>query len=683
MRTTVRMKPVIQQRPQFDRSNSVRQSDGRLELWIDPGNGTPYSVDLSELMYGGRRQELPARLRRGWTGDFSGRPVFAHEFGEMLRWTRPGPETCRNWRHAMRVFFRFLDEQQEATGRVVGRIADVSDGDGPLFRTRCDCSTSGASVYRSLKTVVDRMRDLDSLPPLFWPARRRDTPCVQEAVDTLGMRRLFNALKAEGREIKNMFREGERLADAGVDPRGARHDEGFQKAGWQIRENHAWLVRELTRGRIPDRAELLASRAHGLIKSNNAATQKHHGPTYLVPGMTERGREGMVGKLRWFHPSYHDTGIFFWLFLIGTGWNLSTALAIDVSEEARWVDDHPHGTNFRVLHAFKDRAARHQFTVSMAEPEWHPYQIVRFMMERTKVLRATLRHRLEQALLKQSESPTAAVAQRIGELKAGLRSPWLYHVINKTGAIGTFHHSDSAALNELARAVSAKHELSDSHPSLVQVTTAIARDAWIGYAYVKSGYHVLLTKLASQHATARTLKHYLNRRAYREHSEGQIRRWQNAAFAEIAERRPLDPTRLWLLVQNGTISREQERRLLDIRQRTRLGMGCLDPTHPPKEVAPDHTEGALCRVQRCTGCRRGVVFEESLGPLARAHAELQFIQRQIPLASWAGSSFEDELISIEKTLECFDRAKVEAETNKWLERLNRGEVIPHDTYPSY
>jgi hypothetical protein len=69
----------------------------------------------------------------------------------------------------------------------------------------------------------------------------------------------------------------------------------------------------------------------------------------------------MVGKLRLFHPSHHDTGIFLWLFLIGTGWNLSTALAIDVSEETRWVDDHPHGTNFKVLHAFKDRAVRHQF----------------------------------------------------------------------------------------------------------------------------------------------------------------------------------------------------------------------------------------------------------------------------------------------------------------------------------
>jgi hypothetical protein len=91
----------------------------------------------------------------------------------------------------------------------------------------------------------------------------------------------------------------------------------------------------------------------------------------------------------------------------------------------------------------------------------------------------------------------------------------------------------------------------------------------------------------------------------------------------------------------------------------------------------------VCRVQRCTGCRHGVVFAESMVPLARACAELVFIKRSMPLAAWTGSSFDDELASLEETLLQFDAAAVEAEMTVWLDKLKTGEVLPHDTYPGY
>ncbi len=42
--------------------------------------------------------------------------------------------------------------------------------------------------------------------------------------------------------------------------------------------------------------------------------------------MSEARRGTFPGKLRWFTPSRDDTSVFLWLFLITTGWNLSTAL---------------------------------------------------------------------------------------------------------------------------------------------------------------------------------------------------------------------------------------------------------------------------------------------------------------------------------------------------------------------
>jgi hypothetical protein len=178
-------------------------------------------------------------------------------------------------------------------------------------------------------------------------------------------------------------------------------------------------------------------------------------------------------------------------------------------------------------------------------------------------------------------------------------------------------------------------------------------------------------------------RHYIQSRRYRAHSEAEIRKVQDALFSEIECGGVVDPTRLSLLVERGKITSEQERRLSDIRQRTRVGMGCLDPRSPPKQIDPDHPEGAICRVQRCTGCQHGVVFPESMPALACRFAELLELKRTMPIASWSGSSLADEYESIEQTLAHFDTSHVSTEVSAWTAKLHSGEIIVHATYPSY
>ncbi len=154
-------------------------------------------------------------------------------------------------------------------------------------------------------------------------------------------------------------------------------------------------------------------------------------------------------------------------------------------------------------------------------------------------------------------------------------------------------------------------------------------------------------------------------------------------FAEIETKKAIDATRIRMLVQMGRVTAEQERRLLDLRQRTKLGMGCLDPTNPPPDIAPGHRAGALCAVQRCTGCVLGVVFAESIGPLAHAKAELMHLRRQLPIATWIGSSFEEEMRSIDETLSQFPAEIVDQHVTDWAARIQNGEIIVHDVYPLY
>jgi hypothetical protein len=399
--------------------------------------------------------------------------------------------------------------------------------------------------------------------------------------------------------------------------------------------------------------------------------------------MAPRARGGIVGKLRWFHPGLQDTVIFLWLFLLRTGWNLSTALSLDISSSDAWHEDHIQHQGYKVIHAFKGRADKHQFTLSMAKPEWHPFKIVTFMIERTAALRQTLRLELTQKRQLYATSPSPALKRRVAQLESFIRSPWLYHSMSKVGEVAALSGLASSYYNEVVREVVRRHGLELKYPSLLDIGTSQARDAWIGHAYRSSQHNVTLTQLAAQHRDGRIITHYISRHRYRARSEKILRAVQNAAFYDISNGQILDAARLRLIVSQGGITAEQEKRLLDRRQRTRLGMGCVEPHNPPPEISPDHTPGSTCRVQRCTGCRHGLVFDDSLHLLARARAELIYIKRSIPYASWLGSSFEDEERSIDATLALFEADDVRREIDQWLKNIEQGDASVYDTYPSY
>ena len=649
---------------------------------VVPDEGEPYTVDLTEFERGGRIDLLDARSRNVWAGDFEGRPLFARDIALYFKIQRPNKADERSVRSGFRTALRFLDHVDPLGA--IDECSKIDDAHGPLMQDWVSGRGNGDNVYKYVKGLIYRVREYRGCHKLFWPAARRKEPATLEDIDETGVRRLYSALKKEAMSIKANFREGDSLAAQGRDPRG--YQSVPDSARWDEKENHAWLIRHLTRDVLIDKAAFYAEGARGLNKANTA-TQKFDGPSYLVPGMSSRGREGIVGKLRWFHPSYHDTAVFLWLFMLGTGWNLETALNVDVFENEdgtiNWYEDHPQKPEFKVIHAFKGRSDRHVFCLSMVKPEWHPFKILQYMIERTKPLRRTLEAELAIAVKQHARHPSTENKARIARLSKSVRSPWIYHVVNKVGSVGCLNGRDSGHLNDMVRNVIVANNLLEKHPSLSSMTTSDARDAWIGYAYVASGYNVLIARLAAQHKDNNSLKHYIRRRRYRLNSEKTARKLHSFVFSELESGHVLDATRLRVLMEKGHITPEQERRLADKRMRTRLGMGCLDAHNPPWEVAPDHKLGNLCRIQRCTGCIHGLIFEDSLPPLCRALAELFLLKGRMSLSAWKGSSFEDEEISIVNTLKAFDAQVVESEIDHWLSILKNDETYLHDTYPQY
>ncbi|WP_441227956.1 hypothetical protein AB7813_05615 [Tardiphaga sp. 20_F10_N6_6] len=648
---------------------SITPSEDDLSFFVTFSDGSRYAIDLREFATGGRYIEKNERVKRLWRGDFNGRPTFARQLARMIQSENFPKTTTKRYRAGLRELFRFLDQDEASGGPPVRQLADLTDAHG--YSIHEWIGPDKPFNYRSVKAVVDAMRSHYSMPPLFWPARRPDVIAAEEPMSPGAARALYKAVKAECRELKRMHREGLQLARAGAMP-----DDDEPPLHWSKPENRAFLAAQSSTLRLLSKDELSARGVYRALYAHQG-----QGPSYLSPLVGKRGAVGWSGALRWFHPTLSDIALLLWLFLIGTGWNLSTALALDVSEERNWCEAHPTNQKFVIIHAMKARSKRRQIAFSLAIPEFHPHQIIRYALEITSTLRATARYELEQARNKQAAEPTPKLAARIAELMAIIRSPWL-HQSKRLGGVSAVT-GPTSTLNAIIREVARRNDLVEEYPELDTITSSSPRDTWIQYAYVQSGYHVLIAQLAAFHKSPKTLKHYLKSMRYRALSEISARKLYNAVFDEISAGRLVDPTRLRLLVQNGQISDEQERRLLDLRQRTRVGAACLAPYTPPRNIAPDHVDGTLCRVQRCTGCPHGVIFADSIDLLTRAYAELVHIQRTIPFAAWSGSSFADELISLAETLKLFPASEVQDRIDSWITRFRSGELRVHDTYPSY
>lgn len=626
---------------------------------VAPSGEDPYKVDLSEFALGGART-------RGCVA-YSGRPLLARQIAAFFETENPSSHSGKSMRVALRQLFRYLDwRSRKYRDEVIASCADIKDSHGPeLLRWL----SGRVATFTTIRSVLNGMRSLSGLRPLFWPSARRPDGNYVTTLDEQACKLLFRALRHEADAIKKMFAQGKRLASNGEDPRGRYH-------GWKDSKNRAWIVRHLIERGALDQNGLAENGATGLV------TQP--GPDYLAPGMKPRDVRGLVGNLRWFVPSRSDTGVFLWMLLLKTGWNLSTACGVDVGDPDGWCQSHPLDERFTVIHAFKRRSRRHQFAISMTRPEWHPYRIIEFMIQCTAPLRKRVLEELAGARERAAAEPSLNLTAEIKRLDGLSRTPWLFAGRGSAGTISGFTaNGRNRGLLNVARTAARGAQLTNDYSELSSIVTKDARHVWMGHAYVHSRYHLMITKIAGNHASLRSTRHYIRAHRYRAHSEGEIRKVQNALFSEIECGRVVDPTRLRLLVERGKITKEQEQRLRSYQQRTRLGMGCLDPRSPPKEIDPDHPEGAICRVQRCTGCPHGVVFPESMPALARRYAELLQLKRTTPLTSWVESSLSDEYESIEQTLAQFQGDDVSAEVTAWTAKLESGEITVHVTYPSY
>jgi hypothetical protein len=320
----------------------------------------------------------------------------------------------------------------------------------------------------------------------------------------------------------------------------------------------------------------------------------------------------------------------------------------------------------------KSRSSREQVAFSLTRPEFHPFRVIKDMIERTEPLRQRLRRQLA-ALENQDAAPHRQ--DEIIRLRRAIASPWLFLSKNARsgGRIGAMPIStDTFAECFRSLLSSARIEQSMSPSDL--------RDGFTSFLYGNSLYNVLLIKRALGHGDLNATKHYLRQRKMLAQRFADYTAWSEALFDEIKRFQIVDPTILYIRARFGDFTEEQRRRLADHRFRTRMGMGCLDPEHPSAAIAPMHS-GGLCAVQRCILCRHGVIFPDSFEPLAQRLAELHVIRRHTPLDRWEGSSFQAEWIAIDATVDRVfpgRRDELKRLIDSHTERLLRGDAYLFD-----
>lgn len=640
-----------------------------LRFTAQPHGQPRFEVDLEEFSTG--RHEGKGAFLDG----FSGRANLINDLFHSLpvQYLTNARSGWKGRKHHLRQFWRYLDSCNQVMP--VERLADINDSHGVGFKIWLSDNGCHRDALKTVKTILLSAREQLGLPALYWPSTPHKQTHIREGLAPDTIKRLYNALKTEARQIKLMFKEGAALADRGRDPRGEFRVPDSSR--WHRRENHAWLVREIAVPIVARKKTFLENGCRGLHAANRPE-QDLPGPLYLAPSHTTRASSGFVGKLRWFYPSLADSAVFLHLFLVGTGWNLSTALALDVSEDT-WCQPHPIKDDLKVLRSFKARSNTWQYAISMEKPEWHPYQIIKFLIGATEGLRAKLRQDLADIDKKINQPGTADHETRLRTqqiLRRRINCPWLFHSLDNVGEVVSLAESLESEINDVLRETIHRHTVADSTDELIKMTTRDAREAWASFAYEKSGYQWLASRLALGHTDTRSLAAYFSRRRWHRHGEKQVRKLQDALIGELDAKHLVDGAALRLLVEKGSITVEQRERLLDHRRRTRVGMACLDPVNPPAELAPDHAAGTLCRIQRCSLCRHGVIFPESLDGLARRAAELQEIQRSMPMTSWLQSDYPDEQQATALALALFPAHQADAAIATWIERfLSKVEMV--------
>ena len=698
---------------ELNEENGQSASDNHTKpslVWeVSPEHGSrPWVMDLTQFADGANGLTARAELIHGLVDvlrtDSRGRKV---EF-------RPKATRC------LSRFWEFLDTIEERSGSQIKNVAEVTTDLGQQFKNwliieqRLSLNTA-KTVLNYVQRLLQLSRKFHGIEnyTLAWPTIRSDRQIEHKDVDPDLLKPLYHELKRQHSMTRAMRAEGESLLAQGSDPRpvkrGVRNGATRQDA-FADPANLAWLANEWT----------LHSFEHPKTTMRQFGGNYFADPTVreippTAPSALPNENRTRFDTVRWHHPTVEDTAAAYFLVLLHTGWNPETVDNIDISSKANWCDHRlgaeegdPDRVKTVAIYGYKGKVGKEQIAFSLYRPSSHPYQVITSMIRWTEPMRQVLRERLCQ--FESKGALTKKERDTVAWLKEYIRSPFLYFSPKAAGPCGLriacfripstrgrmlrqicqkvvddesakFEAKSLAGWSDLEAEFSAKTKL-EGVRKLTDLKPSDFRDGFAAFLYDNSLYNILLVKRALGHGDLKSTRHYLRQKRQIAQRFREFRNFQEIFFEEIRLHQSIDPTILFLRTRHGEISSDQRDFLRDYRNRTRMEMGCIDPTNPPDELVA--ARGEVCMIHRCTICRHGVVFEGSLDGLAVRAAELRYIRGRSAMERFLESSFHKEWVAIEWIFDNFFESRmdvVEASVEKAYQEILSGERYVFDQVP--
>lgn len=681
------------------------KSDDPLRFWSNhPTENT--LIDLHPFADGEFENQHPFGTGN-WGGPYAGRPKLiadlAHAIQARLMLASPG--TISSYLGALRAWWRLFDHIESApalAGKQLGPVKSVADLNA-LHEAAAHRSGITPGNFRIFLSIVNSARKLRSprLPALLWEPPKVGDP-VRVLISEDQAREIKTCLKQDWESVRRIWArndalraEAQRRAAYAIDPEGtinrwenpSEHWEGDEQLlkNWQ----HLQRIQQKTRRILPTGKQLLDG------KDKMAFWQS---------GLELRLMRAIL------FPTVQEADIAFHLALMNSGWNPSTLANLDGSSPSL-IFDHPKGTSQSVLQfgdvedeeitmqADKPRArGKTQYCIGFKKHLSSPPVIVATYLQRVAPLRDQVRsdYRVASAELERLQATNAStqaialqhrIVQKLGK---SCRSVWLYVDLN-----GEINHLDPTYWNRYGSKDGSKRIVSYldlllerlngarakcGKPSIVSVKPSDFRDIYARWVYTQTGGNVLAVMLALGHSSAGSTGRYLDNNIFSAENDEHIRRFMAHLFAELNQGR-VDLTILAQLVRHGTLTLEMQVQLGEYRQlmRSRMGVACADPRHPPAHVTPGHQEGRLCGTQRCLReCGHARFLPESLDGIAMRVEELVRMSDRLPREAWLRGGFQWELDDGEYLLDSlYPREHVTGAREKWRDRIVRGvHLIP-------
>lgn len=665
-------------------------SDDPLKFWTNHPTEN-ILVDLHPFANGEFENPNPISPKSGyWGGPFTGRPALIAELAPAIhaRCALIKKRRVEAYLGALRGWWRLFDAIESdsvATDRLDSQVSSVAHLSA-LHDAIAKQRNMFPGNFRAFLALADDTRTLLRLPKLGWisPTRHiRESQLVPE----YQARALKTALKQDWeRVLKTWARNDRVMAEAECRAAGEftadlGEDERLLK-NWQ----HFQAIQQETGLTLPSGDQLLSNRSDS---------------SYL----TECGLERRMMRAILF-PSVEEADIAFHLALMNSGWNPSTLAKVD-ADDPYLTRDHPKNaaqlvlsnddTDEETLKADKVRAGgRTQFCIGQKSQPSSAPMIVAAYLKRSAPLREIVKADCNAAAQElshlQSSGATkeaiAAQLERVQTLKQWSSSVWLY--VDPRGNIGCLNTREwkrypkpdggkgqGSYLNVVRYRLNARRPVNDQIPN---VTPSDFRDIFARWVYLQSNGNILAVMLALGHKSIETTQGYLRHKVYKVEHDDQIRRFMIHLFDGLRHGE-IDLTKLAQLVRHGEITPEMEARLVEYRalQRSRIGIGCADPRHPPAHVAPGHVPGRLCGTNRCLKqCEHARFLPEALDGIAMRVEELMVMSDHLPREPWLKDGFQEELDIGEELLESLFPSLAVAEARAaWRTRILAGEhLIP-------